>query len=549
MDLPKSLQGSGALLVRGLNEDARSLGMHIARGIFVGTAFLGCLAYFVRNSGFGAPGLAAFKFMVYADTFFLALMGISYFSASIAEEREQQMLGLLKISGISPLGLLLGKSAVRLIPACVGLLLQVPLILLAITLGGVRYEQIGAAVCALLAFLVLLNNLSLWVSMTSPTAEFAGQRTTGIVMLAYFTPQILMIPSSVLPLGGAWWERSGWPALLCSRIAQWIRERQISSRLGLITESTFEDPWISSQVIFDLSAGLLLFLFCWATFETLTSDRELSVHKRPDGTKARKLTRGHSLTCWDNSFAWKEFYFTVGGPRSLWISFAGYLLIVAGIFAAMFAVVASGNSWQEPPISDLAGLIREFGPFPLIGSFALAGFLVFLIFSKSFTTELKEKTFGTLMLTPHTKRSLVVSLLRGRLLTLIPLLAIFLISAAWTLLTDNWLMRTPIDGINGWLTVLLTPGCVILAVLDASLWIFYAGLWRISVVNGTLAAITSILLFYGEGMLLWTLHFFSTFDIVLVTCLTVAVRIFLSLLFWKFLWWRTTALMDLRMAE
>src|SRR6185312_9394696 len=98
---------------------------------------------------FGAPGLHFFRGIAYLDATFMTLLGVSFFSTAITEEKEEDTLGLMLMAGISPVGILLGKSGSRLIQALLLVTVQYPFMLLAITLGGVTQYQIWCAYVAL----------------------------------------------------------------------------------------------------------------------------------------------------------------------------------------------------------------------------------------------------------------------------------------------------------------------------------------------------------------------------------------------------------------
>ena len=75
------------------------------------------------------------------------------------------MLGLLRMTDLNSIAILLGKSTSRLVGAFLMLVVQLPFILLAVTLGGVGLIQILAAYSSLLAYLFLVCNLALLCSV------------------------------------------------------------------------------------------------------------------------------------------------------------------------------------------------------------------------------------------------------------------------------------------------------------------------------------------------------------------------------------------------
>jgi len=67
---------------------------------------------------------------------FITLAGLSSFASAITEEKEEMTLGLLRDDGAQSNRYLLGKSTEPMIGALLLLLVQVPFIMLAVTLGG-----------------------------------------------------------------------------------------------------------------------------------------------------------------------------------------------------------------------------------------------------------------------------------------------------------------------------------------------------------------------------------------------------------------------------
>jgi hypothetical protein len=68
------------------------------------------------QSIFAAPGLQFFRGLTYWNLVFTSLVAIGFFSLSITAERErgEDTLGLMLMAGISPQGILLGRSGGRM---------------------------------------------------------------------------------------------------------------------------------------------------------------------------------------------------------------------------------------------------------------------------------------------------------------------------------------------------------------------------------------------------------------------------------------------------
>ncbi len=164
-----------ALLHRRIRIDLRSATGHLVRMFSV--AFL-ALTIFASMEGSrlrGSPGLMAFRWAVWCDALLISAASIMVFASVIAAERENGTLGLLRMTGTSPLSLLLGQGVSGLVIGLFILAVQLPLIVLTITLGGVLWNQVLAAFLALGAHLVLCAGIGLLASTLakrSGTAAF-----------------------------------------------------------------------------------------------------------------------------------------------------------------------------------------------------------------------------------------------------------------------------------------------------------------------------------------------------------------------------------------
>ncbi|MCA9111104.1 MAG: hypothetical protein KDA52_14225, partial [Planctomycetaceae bacterium] len=138
------LHGAPTLLMRALREDASRPRPHLFRLAGTVLIFLFLIVAHASSRGVSSPGLRFFELISFLNLALIVLAGSSYFATAITEEKEQGTLGLLHLAGVSPLGLLMGKSTSRLISVLLVFLGQLPFALLAITLGGVTAEQIIA---------------------------------------------------------------------------------------------------------------------------------------------------------------------------------------------------------------------------------------------------------------------------------------------------------------------------------------------------------------------------------------------------------------------
>ncbi len=186
--------GVSALLFRSLREDALLLRYHMLRGGIVFFLMLNVVQANESMFNNASPGLELFRGLLMNNILLISLAGIGYFATPIAEEKEEETLGLLLMAGVSRLGILLGKSTSRLIITLVLGLIEVPFLLLAITLGGVTQHQIWCGFALVASFTIFVANLGLLFSVVCSTTASAS-RSMLIFLLVYF-----IIPPLLLPL-------------------------------------------------------------------------------------------------------------------------------------------------------------------------------------------------------------------------------------------------------------------------------------------------------------------------------------------------------------
>ncbi|HVW01005.1 MAG TPA: hypothetical protein VHB77_11720, partial [Planctomycetaceae bacterium] len=307
--------GFWALINRALTVDAKSLRPHLYRLFFVGINCLSVLWCEATSMVSGAPGLRLFQSIAHIDMVLLTIAGFSIFATAISEEKEDQMIGLLKMTGVSHIGLILGKSTSRMFSVLMLLVVQLPFTLFAITLGGILMHQMFAAYLALFAYLVLVANLGLFCSVVTPTARSAAG-LAGVLLVCYFTlPSIAWALVGTLPTGAVvFWDE----------VIEFIAQTSVVYRLNETMATGFVgSPW-SVQVWTNLAAGAVFFFASWLVFDACTQSDDtsggvLSLWKR----RSRR-----SRPCWNAALVWKDFRFVTGGLPMLGVKIFAIVVIV-----------------------------------------------------------------------------------------------------------------------------------------------------------------------------------------------------------------------------
>lgn len=422
-----------ALLVRSLRVNSRLLRMHLIQFGFLAFMLFALASIEDSSLMLGAPGLDFFYLIAFMNIGLITLAGVGYFATSVTEEKDQLMLGLLKLAGISRLGLLLGLSTTRLISAGLVLIIQFPFTLLAITLGGVTIEQVIAAYVALLAYLVFVANLGMFCSVVCRTSGRAIGMCA-VLLLAFFVGPTLL--AKLLNAGGL--STFVGSKAMGRTVLPWISNLQIYTRMETVLSTGFQGSAISYHLVSNLGLALLLFVASWSTFEFFTGDQSLSTgigNRVQRSSERRKHDRP-----WKDAIAWKEFHFGVGGRLWIMLRFIAYgvlflfLLLLIMSERSILTLFWLGTSHRS---RDVCGA--------MLVSIGLGGIVLELTISacRLFQSELTAKTCASLILLPMTPEQLLRSKAFGALLGVLPaaivlLLGMLVSPLAFFAATDNF---------------------------------------------------------------------------------------------------------------
>ncbi len=267
-----------ALFTRSFRVDARSTMPHVLRLLFACAILFELIWTHEMELMFGAPGLTVFKWISWLNFGVISLAGIGYFSSAISEEKEEDSLGLLKMAGVGPIALLLGKSTTRLISVLLLLAVEFPFVLLSITLGGVTMPQVIAMAVALAAYLVFVANFGLFCSVVATTTRRASTMVTLSLCV------LLLLAPIFSQFAGAWIGRHLAEDTLTKQclagFIKWEDRLSMWSRISAITSTGFDESPFSWQVEFHLATALAFFGLSWAGFERFTRERHGAAHCR-----------------------------------------------------------------------------------------------------------------------------------------------------------------------------------------------------------------------------------------------------------------------------
>lgn len=409
-----------ALMSRALRVDSRLLRMHLFRAIFATIIFFSMAIAHLTSMMRGAPGLHFFSSITWLNFVFITMAGLSYFATAITEEKDESMLGLLRMAGIGPLSLMLGKSTTRLATALLVLSVQFPFTFLAITLGGVTIDQVIAVYVSLVAYLFFLANLGLFCSIYARgSARAAALMTLLVILFLAVVPITHSMLNDMVAQGTLLAKEDALKQLVS--VVDWLWHASIIYQLNEILETSFNESPFSVQVISHLVGAVALFALSWLTFDYLTDERSTALTWRDRLQPASWRTgRRKPMHVWKNPFLWKDFYFAAGGHKALIAKFFGFILI-AGVY---LWIILSSTAFTQ-------GAREDYSNFLMGMAVAVSAVELSIYSANLFREEVRSHTLSTLMLLPVSTIRIVVSKVLCMVPALIPAVLVFLIGCAF----------------------------------------------------------------------------------------------------------------------
>jgi hypothetical protein len=396
------ITGTLTLFNWSLRADVRSVWPHIVRAAFATFMILSIGAAFVDSLSATGPGLRFFHSICTLNYLLIAVAGISYFVSAVTEEKDSGTLALLRLAGVTPIQIILGKSTSRLISSLMLLWIQLPFTFLSITLGGVTWRQILSCYIVLAAWMAFVANVALFASVRCRTAGRAAGLSFGALMLLFLGGPFISATLPAIPLG----LRN--PAMIAGLEWSVTRLQSIDVLSGfdaILSPSSVTPPLFSYLVLWYAVASLVCFVASILVFDFWLIPADTTT--RTQSVRLRRYTIGR---CWPFAMVWKDFLFFTGGRTFLAVKFVTYGLAVAG------AVL-----WQS---SD-----RGTSNFTLYGEYAWLTFAsmvvilnieVLLYASGSLFSEVRQSTLSSLSMLPHTTARLMLEKVLAAIMALSP---------------------------------------------------------------------------------------------------------------------------------
>ena len=374
-----------ALFIRSLSEDAHGKATYWVRATLCGFILLVLFFLIQEDNWARAPGLALFGVIITSQTVAISLVGLTFFGSAIAEEKEEQTLGLLRMTDLSPVSILLGKSTSRLCSALLLLAAAFPFTVFSVILGGVSLGQVIAAYCTIGAYTFLLCNVALLGSVlarhTAGAATFSAVVMGALLGSGPFLHELhdyllkYGVKSNLHSIGTILWRNTP------------------PKRLDEIFQTAFSGPPAGWQVASNVIIGVVFFLLSWAAFGRFCDrapDASSGIYDRVMRLLGMNNRRRPRLKT--HVIGRKDFHFLHGGTPAMILRFVGYLLLPLIILATL-------HHRHSLHFHTVTSSLCEY--LPLI-FFIDAG----LMAGRLFRSELNEQTLSTLAVLPTTVRQM-----------------------------------------------------------------------------------------------------------------------------------------------
>lgn len=397
--------------------------------------YLQLMSYRMQSSSGGEFA----SLVLIACYWFVTIAGVFHFATAVTEEKEEQTLPLLRMTGAGPFSILLGKTGPRVTAISLFLMVGCPFLILAVSLGGVLTVGILSALFALLVYALTLSQMGALASVLSRNGKNAIAVTWLFWGALELNPLLVELAKGVTPPGPLNDFANG----PLSNLPDYSLIYNLSSTLYTVSDAAAVDAGLlataehylsrlfSGRVCFQLILSAILFSMSWLGFDWF-ADR----HAIPIAKNVRDR-RKSSQRVYSQAVAWKTYQHLTGGTFWLVIRIVVPPVLLYATFITGQLLDAGRIDWDMTH-----GIILSLGMLLFfINATRQCGQLL--------TSEMSQQTLASLVILPQSTGLLLLQMVTG----LLP--AIF--AGASTMLVAGICIssREPIDNIG---TLLLEPG-------------------------------------------------------------------------------------------
>ena len=348
----------------------------------------------VRDINFGARGILALGILTGCNTAFIFLYSFAYSCRVISEEKQFKTMILLRLTPVNEKNIFWGKILPPFINLLQILVFQLPVMILAFTLGGISLGQVFKVYLLIILSCSCLTAMSAWVSAGNPENWLSHFNYIffliglmilfGVLQLFNFDPGTAFIPQIINQMNPA-----SCSFQVISNPNQSILPAIIGSTIFILVCLKFGYKSFIKNIDFDEIVP--------ETPKNLTVKRTVDFSKYP-------LTQ-------------KEFHFGIGGKKSQLI-IAGALIFIGTFLYFMFKSNWHYYSSQPAPLSQTLAICL------------MTLFLLVIYYSgNALNKEKIDNTWNDIILCPFKPSQIINQKVLGALKFIAPMVIIIAIIA------------------------------------------------------------------------------------------------------------------------
>ncbi|MFT5240627.1 MAG: ABC-type transport system involved in multi-copper enzyme maturation permease subunit [Candidatus Promineifilaceae bacterium] len=354
-----------------------------------------------RGMGSTTVGLRLFSMLAFASLGGLSFIGMAGAVNLIVREKEERTLGLLLLTEVSGANIVWGKLFTALFGSTMILLSILPLILLAVSLGGVSIQQILIAIAVILSHSFLVGALGLLAASVT-RSDRTATGTAGLFWVGAF----LIVPWVLAYIGDE---------TNIDRLANFNSVFMGVSpflAMGTVVEG---GEWLSALISTALSIALAIPIVRLAQryiVKGAVSDSTRVGNAVEKRMAARRVRRRHARAplAFQNPVFWRDFEFWLGGRRGSLMKFL--VSVLALLVAFLWFALASKMRAAE--------FGEAFIWTALLGSALINAFGTVALCSQAFHKEKKFRAMEPLLTTDLSDREILWGKVRAIAVSMLP---------------------------------------------------------------------------------------------------------------------------------
>ncbi|MCM8532385.1 MAG: hypothetical protein NE330_14575 [Lentisphaeraceae bacterium] len=342
------------------------------------------------SSGQTTSGKTLFYIAAYLNFIYISIVSIKSFSAIIAEEKEQGTLGLLMITPRHPISLIAAKAVPLFFEVVASFLIELPFLLLCITLGGVELKQVLLLLLLIPFHAIFFASIAIYFSTISKDIKSAIALSSVFCGAFYVAPSII---DNLLRIFFPNFTNISFSELFAPFNSFTVLDKILNFQGAYRVLGAF-----AISITFLLFISLLICVKILKSMDLTTTAKEQNNTVKSSSVKRKRRA-------WDNALVGKEFQLG-GGKKSIFIKAIGYPILILA-----FAYISKSLN-QPEAIASIATVVF----------LALSGLELLVYAGQSFAVEHKEKQLSSLLSLQLSNTEIIFKKLKGAfILSLVPI--------------------------------------------------------------------------------------------------------------------------------